>query len=78
MRACVHLCGLLCFLVVVLCSCSRGACLCAHLWGGKRSFAREEPIYRAVWASKAALTHCSGAFRSHDMIHYALKPLAYG
>jgi hypothetical protein len=28
----------------VLCSCLRCACLCTHLWSGKRSFAREELI----------------------------------
>ena len=59
----------------VLCSCSRCACLCAHLWGGKRSFAREEQIcvcpvqtlHRGL--SGHQKRHCSGAFRSHDMIY---------
>ena len=59
----------------VLCSCSRCACLCTHLWGGKRSFAREEQIcvcpvqtlHRGL--SGHQKRHCSGAFRSHDMIY---------
>ena len=59
----------------VLCSCSRCACLCTHLWGGKRSFAREEPIcvcpmqtlHRGL--SGHQKRHCSGAFRSHDIIY---------
>ena len=75
-RACVR--GLLCFLVVCCASCSRCACLCAHLWGGKRSFAREEQIWYVCVPCKRCTAgclgtkrkwHCSGAFRSHDIIY---------
>jgi hypothetical protein len=59
----------------VLCSCLRCSCLCAHLWGGKRSFAREEPIcvcpmqtlHRGLSGHKKR--HCSDAFWSHDIIY---------
>ena len=57
----------------VPCFCSRCKCLCAHLWGGKRSFAREGPrrvchvrtLHRVLSGHRKR--HCSGTFRSHDM-----------
>ena len=74
--SCVHTCSWPAVLPgCVMCSCSRCACLCAHLWGGKRSFAREEPIcvchmqtLHRVLSGHTKKRHCSGAFRSHDMI----------
>ena len=52
----------------VLCSCLRCACLCAHLWGGKRSFAREEPMCVCPMQTlhrRGCLGTKSGTVRAH-------------